>query len=110
MFAKQLVEIVSKGGNTTTMDMLRHVIGALHTHRYGSLGAAMAGCNEQGSACEAVASVPPLSGGGSGCVFVLFGSDMAGASGFGGGGAGDQCTGAYRKQRGWCMEPRIWGR
>ena len=33
MFAKQLVEIVSKGGNTTTMDMLRHVIGALHTHR-----------------------------------------------------------------------------
>ena len=83
--------------------------GALHTHRYGSLRAAMASCNEQGSACEAVASLPPL-GGGSGCVFVLFGSDMAGASGFGGGGAGDQCAGAYRKQRGWCMEPRIWGR
>jgi hypothetical protein len=81
-------------------------------YQYGSLAAAMLGCNRLGAVCSVVAAVDVLGGDAeSGCAYVLFGAMPAELGVEGARGWKQGCGLAWAKQPsgGACLEPRAYG-
>lgn len=80
-------------------------------YQYGSVPAAMLGCNRLGGVCSVVAAVDIAGGVGSKCAYVLFGTMPPGAGAEGAIGWKQGCGTAWTKlpATGPCLEPRIFG-
>ena len=81
-------------------------------YQYGSVSAAMLGCNRLGDACSVVAAVDIAGGGAdSGCAYVLLGAMPPGVANEGATGWKQGCGTAWAKvpASGPCLEPRVYG-
>lgn len=80
--------------------------------QYGSVVAAMVGCNTLGDACSVVAAVDIVGGDAdSGCAYVLFGALPPGVETQGATGWKQGCGTAWTKlpMSGSCLEPKVFG-